>query len=201
MIRLTAEVGGAESIEFPEDLEADITKIVDREREVFSGRRQTLSEQIGILEDQLKQKSLDLAEAKSRWANTIAERELFNRRVTNLHRLAAAGAFSTNDMIDNERSLQQIEQKFSDLIHKIRCDEAAMSEINRKMSEARSRFRSDADKERSETKLQIAKLEETILALKDRSLRSEVMAPIEGVVNKLHVTTVGGVVKSGEPLG
>jgi adhesin transport system membrane fusion protein len=36
--------------------------------------------------------------------------------------------------------------------------------------------------------------------LKDRSLRSEVLAPIDGIVNKLHVSTVGGVVKSGEPL-
>ena len=200
MIRLTAEVGGADSIEFPDDLETEIPKIVDREREVFTGRRQTLIEQVGILEDQLKQKSLDLAEAKSRWANTITERDLVNRRVTNLRRLAAAGAFSTNDMIDNERSLQQIEQKLSDLVHEIPRDEAAMSEINRRIGEARSRFRSDADKERSETELQIAKLEETISALKDRSLRSEVVAPIEGVVNKLHVTTVGGVVKSGEPL-
>ena len=200
MIRLTAEVGGAESVEFPADLETEIPKIVDREREVFAGRRQTLTEQIGILEDQFRQKSLDLAEAKSRWANTITERDLVNRRVTNLRRLAAAGAFSANDLIDNERSLQQIEQKLSDLVHEIPRDEAAMSEINRRMGEARSRFRSDADKERSETELQIAKLEETISALKDRSLRSEVVAPIDGFVNKLHVTTVGGVVKSGEPL-
>lgn len=200
MIRLTAEVGGAETVEFPTDLETEIPKIVDREREVFSGRRQTLTEQIGILEDQLKQKSLDLAEAKSRWANTITERDLVNRRVSNLRKLAAAGAFSANDLIDNERSLQQIEQKLSDLVHEIPRDEAAMSEINRRMGEARSRFRSDADKERSETELQIAKLEETISALKDRSLRSEVSAPIDGFVNKLHVTTVGGVVKSGEPL-
>ena len=200
MIRLTAEVGGAETVEFPTDLETEIPKIVDREREVFAGRRQTLSEQIGILEDQFKQKSLDLAEAKSRWANTITERDLVNRRVGNLRKLAAAGAFSANDLIDNERTLQQIEQRLSDLVHEIPRDEAAMSEINRRMGEARSRFRSDADKERSETELQIAKLEETISALKDRSLRSEVVAPIDGFVNKLHVATVGGVVKSGEPL-
>ena len=75
-----------------------------------------------------------------------------------------------------------------------------MSEITRRMNEAKSRFRSDADKDRSDTELQIAKLEETISALKDRSNRSDVLAPINGIVNKLHVTTVGGVVKSGEPL-
>jgi multidrug resistance efflux pump len=48
--------------------------------------------------------------------------------------------------------------------------------------------------------VQTAKLEESVNAMQDRSLRSEVIAPIGGVVNKLFVSTLGGVVKSGEPL-
>lgn len=200
MARLTAEVGGVDQIEFPDDLEQQIPKIVERERELFIGRQKTLDEQIGILEDQMKQKSLDLSEAKSRWSNTVQERELVEQRVTNLRKLASVGAFSTNDLLENERTLQQIEQRLSDLTHEIPRDEAALSEISRRMTEARMRFRSDADKERSETEIQIAKLQETIGALNDRSTRSDVMAPIDGVINKLHVATVGGVVKSGDPL-
>lgn len=200
MARLTAEVGGATVIDFPDELEQQIPKIVERERELFIGRLKTLDEQVGILEDQLKQKSLDLSEAKSRWSNTIQERELVEQRVVNLRKLAAVGAFSTNDLLENERTLQQIEQRLSDLTHEIPRDEAALSEISKRMSEARTRFRSDADKERSETEIQIAKLQETIGALNDRSTRSEVLAPIDGVINKLHVATVGGVVKSGDPL-
>ncbi len=200
MIRLTAEVSDAEAVTFPGDLESDIPKIVDREREFFNGKRNTLQAQVGIYQDQYKQKSIDLSEAKSRWANTIRERELVDQRVSNLRKLNAVGAVSTNELLENERSLQQIEQRLSDLVHEIPRDEAIMSEISRRIEEARSRFRSDSDKERSETELQIAKLEETISALKDRSARSDVLAPMNGIVNKLHVSTVGGVVKSGEPL-
>jgi membrane fusion protein, adhesin transport system len=200
MIRLTAEVGDADTVAFPEDLENDIPKIVEREREVFDGKKATLKAQVGILEDQYKQKSLDLSEARSRWANTIRERELVDKRVANLRKLNSVGAFSTNDLLDNERSLQQIEQRLSDLVHEIPRDEAIMSEISRRIDETKSRFRSESDKERSDTELQIAKLEETIAALKDRSARSDVLAPMTGVINKLHVSTIGGVVKSGEPL-
>lgn len=200
MARLTAEVSGKETIDFPDDLEKEISRIVERERELFAGRKKTLEEQIGILNDQLKQKSIDLSEAKSRWSNTIRERELVEQRVSNLRKLAAVGAFSMNDLLENERTLQQIEQRLSDLTHEIPRDEAALSEISKRMSEAQTRFRSDADKERSETEIQIAKLQETINALKDRSTRSDVSAPIDGVINKLHVATVGGVVKSGDPL-
>lgn len=200
MSRLTAEVSGAKEIAFPDELEQQIPRIVERERELFIGRQKTLDEQVGILEDQLKQKSLDLSEAKSRWSNTVRERELVEQRVGNLRKLAAVGAFSTNELLENERTLQQIEQRLSDLTHEIPRDEAALSEITKRMSEARTRFRSDADKERSETEIQIAKLQETIGALNDRSTRSDVTAPIDGVINKLHVATVGGVVKSGDPL-
>jgi HlyD family type I secretion membrane fusion protein len=200
MIRLTAEVRNSEALVFPSNLDDTIPKIVERERELFNGKRNTLNAQIGIYQDQYKQKSIDLSEAKSRWANTIRERELVDQRVSNLRKLNTVGAISTNDLLENERSLQQIEQRLSDLVHEIPRDEAIMSEISGRIDEVRSRFRSDSDKERSETELQIAKLEETISALRDRSARSDVLAPMNGVVNKLHVSTVGGVVKSGEPL-
>lgn len=200
MVRLAAEAGGEESVVFPDDLVMAIPMIVDRERELFDGRRHTLTEQLAILDDQYRQKSLELSETKSRWTNTGRERELVQQRVMNLRKLADIGAFSMNDLLENERTLQQIEQRLSDLVHEIPRLEAAMSEINRRMREAKLRFKSDADKDRSETEVQLAKLMETVSALRDRSVRSEVLAPIDGVVNKLHVSTVGGVVKSGEPL-
>ncbi len=48
--------------------------------------------------------------------------------------------------------------------------------------------------------LTIAKLEQAVAAMQERSSRSDVVAPVAGVVNKLFVTTVGGVAKPGEPL-
>src|SRR6185295_11122700 len=56
--------------------------------------------------------------------------------------------------------------------------------------------RTDAEKERADTELQLAKLVETVAAMSDRATRTEVSAPISGTVNKLFASTV----KSGEPL-
>ena len=44
----------------------------------------------------------------------------------------------------------------------------------------------------------VEKLNQSISALQDRTRRTDVLAPIAGVINKLDVTTVGGVVKAGE---
>jgi adhesin transport system membrane fusion protein len=83
----------------------------------------------------------------------------------------------------------------SGLIHDIPRTEAAIGEITSRRREIDLKFRSDADRERVDNEVQIAKLEESMAALQDRRIRNVVLAPIAGVVN-----TVGGVVKSGEPL-
>ena len=199
--RLDAEVAGEKSFTVEPELLGDLNRLYEREIGLFETRRKTLSEQLAILEDQSKQKEIELSEYKSRWKNITRERELVLQRVTSLRRLVAVGAVSANDLLENERTLGQIEGKISDLTHDIPKTEAAMSEISRRRTETTLRFRIEAEKERSDAELQIAKLQETVNAMKDRSERSDVIAPISGTVNRLNVTTIGGVVKSGEPLG
>jgi len=152
------------------------------------------------VDDQHRQKQIEMAEIKTRWTSTQQERDIITPRVQSLRRLVKIGAISQNELIENERSLQQIEAKLAGLLHDIPRLEAAVSELSRRREEVTLRFRAEAEKEQRETAVQIAKLEETIIAMRDRSNRSEVIAPVAGVVNKLFVDTIGGVVKSGEPL-
>ncbi|MEZ5840910.1 MAG: HlyD family type I secretion periplasmic adaptor subunit [Hyphomicrobiales bacterium] len=200
LARLDAEIKGLPAIELTPELAVDIPDILERETALFGRRQDSLKEQQAILDDQVRQKELELSELKSRWTNTARERELVAERVASLRRLAKKGAVSTNELLENERALQQVETKISDLLHDIPRTEAALSEVQRRRNESTLQFRSDAEQERTETALEIAKLEATSAAMQDRSQRSEVVAPISGIVNKVFVTTIGGVVKSGEPL-
>lgn len=200
LLRLDAETRGAGEVEFPVAMRESWPDIVAREEGLFRSRLINLREQLAILEDQLRQKELELSELKSRYANTNRERALLLERVERMRRLAKVGAVSANELIENERALQQIDSKISDLVHDIPRAEAAMSEGTRRQTEARLRFRAEAEKERADIELSISKLNEAVAALQDRSVRSEVTAPIAGVVNKLFFSTIGGVVKGGEPL-
>ena len=78
--------------------------------------------------------------------------------------------------------------------------EAALREAREKVDELASRFRADAMKE-----LSLARAEQQALAaanteLEDRLRRTEVRAPVPGVVNQLKVYTVGGVIQPGMEL-
>jgi HlyD family type I secretion membrane fusion protein len=199
-LRLDAETSLADTFAVPADLEEQLPRIVERERMLFDSRRRLLSDQLLTIDDQQRQRELEVSELRSRYGNTTKERELVAQRVGSLRRLNTMGAVSTNELLENERALQQMDSKLSDLVHDIPRTEAALSELGRKRGETQSRYRSEAEKERTDTEVQIAKLEEAVQAMQDRSTRSDLLAPISGIVNKLHVSTVGGVVKSCEPL-
>lgn len=200
MLRLDAETTGQASFTVPADMAKALPQIVVQERSLFRARQDGLKAQISVVDDQHRQKELELAEMRTRWTSTQRERGLVLQRVESLRRLAKMGAVSNNELLDNERSLQQIEARLAALVHDVPRLESAVQELQSRRGEITLRFRAEAEKDQRETSVQIAKLEESITAMRDRSRRTEVVAPVAGVVNKLFVDTIGGVVKSGEPL-
>lgn len=199
-IRLTAETSGEGMFVAPEVLARQLPQIVAQETSLFRARQDGLRAQLQVADEQQKQKKLELAEMQTRQNSSLREQELVNQRLQSMRRLAQIGAVSNNELLDNERASQQIEARLASLVHDIPRLESAVSELSRRSEEITLRFRADAQKEQRETAIQIAKLEESITAMKDRSRRTEVVAPVAGTVNKLFVDTIGGVVKSGEPL-
>ena len=75
-----------------------------------------------------------------------------------------------------------------------------LAEAQARLSETRSRFLTETSKERSEAELHAAQLGEQLTGRNDKVARRELRAPMDGVVNRLLITTVGGVVKAGETI-
>lgn len=198
--RLEAEAAGQLGFSPNADLARLLPQISVQETSLYRARQEGLRAQLLVVEEQHKQKVLELAEMRTRRTSSLREKELVAQRLDSMRRLARIGAVSNNELLDNERSLQQIEARLASLVHDIPRLESAVSELSRRADEITLRFRADAEKDQRETGVQIAKLREAIGAMTDRSRRTEVVAPMAGIVNKLFVDTIGGVVKSGEPL-
>lgn len=199
LARLAAETAGLKEVSFPQDVAAS-RQATDNELSLFARRRANLDEQLSILAQQQRGKEIELSELRSRMPSVTRERQILEERLASLRKLAAAGAASTNDMLEAERMQQQAVGRLSDLAHEIPRAEATLAEIGQRKAEITSRFQADAEKERAQTSTELEKLAESIAALQDRIRRSDVDAPVSGVINKLNVTTVGGVVKPGEAL-
>jgi HlyD family type I secretion membrane fusion protein len=198
--RLAAEAAGKAKLSFGEKESAARPQLVANELRLFRRRRERLDEQLAILGDGTREKELELAELRERQINKVKERELLREQVKRLTRLVRIGAASSNALLDKKTALQRLRGAIADIKHQIPRIKAALSSARRKEKEARLRFAAEAEKERGEVLLKIAKLEKTLAAMSDRNRRFDVRAPISGVVNRLAVTTIGGVVKPGQEL-
>jgi membrane fusion protein, adhesin transport system len=70
-----------------------------------------------------------------------------------------------------------------------------LAEIRAKLEHATAAFRSQAEEDLAKSRGDLAVLEETIKSAQDRVRRTELRAPVYGIVNRLNVTTVGSVVQ------
>jgi membrane fusion protein, adhesin transport system len=200
IVRLDAETLGAKEISFPPQVAAASRQVIDNEISLFRRRQANLNEQLSILIQQQRQKEIEMSELRSRQPSVVRERQISEERLLSLKNLSAVGAASNNERLEADRVLQQAISRLSDLAHEIPRTEAALAEIEQRKAEAVSRFQADAEKERAQTSTDLEKLTKSIEALQDRSRRSDVIASVGGTINKLNVTTVGGVVKPGEAL-
>ena len=199
-LRLTAEAEARDTLSFPEALARAYPEAVANEKSLFDRRQAQLFEKLAILDEQVRQKELGLSELRTRWKFTTEERSIVVEQAESLRALAQKGAISRNELLKTERDLNELETRLAGLTHEIPQAEAALEETRARRREALVEFGAEAEKERSDVELAIAKLTETMTALQDRKSRSEIIAPISGIVKNVYLRTIGGVVKSGEPL-
>ena len=72
-----------------------------------------------------------------------------------------------------------------------------LAEVQSRITNARAAFRSQADEDLAKSRGDLAALDENIKSAQDRVRRTELKAPVYGIINKLNVTTVGAVVQPG----
>lgn len=76
----------------------------------------------------------------------------------------------------------------------------ALAEIDDKIAAQRSRYRSDALADLAAATAELAALRPALPALENRAARASIRAPVRGIVNRIHRTTIGSMARSGEKL-
>jgi adhesin transport system membrane fusion protein len=78
--------------------------------------------------------------------------------------------------------------------------EAAIEEIEERKQSQRNAYRAEALAELSDATARAAELEKSLPARARQLERTTLRAPVDGIVNQVHVHTIGGVAPPGEPL-
>ena len=129
-----------------------------------------------------------------------SERALLSARMSE-QSARIAGAKAVLKQAEKERELleRMYEQEIAPLIEVTRARKSA-SDAEAQLSEARTMAELDRANTYSETQGQLASLRQRLKQAQDQLSRTVLVAPMRGVVNKLSLTTIGGVVRPGEEI-
>lgn len=200
LARLEAEARGASDFEPDPAIAKQAPNIADSERALFYARRNQLREELSVIQSQASGHRSELAAIEARIKNLRTEEQTQRERLTLLEGALAADAASRQEVLDRRASLEQLRTRITDSATAMPQIRAQAQEAENRAASTRARFIAEAEQAASELRVELEKARQGLTAFDDRSQRSEVRAPMDGIVNKLFVQTVGGVIRGGDPL-
>jgi adhesin transport system membrane fusion protein len=133
-------------------------------------------------------------------AIAASERALLSARLTEYQaRVDGAGAVTEQTAKELELVQRMFDREIAPLIELTRAKKAH-SDAKNKLSEAITTTEKERATDYSKTQGELASLRQQRKLSQDQLSRTTLLAPLRGVVNKLSVTTIGGVVRPGEEI-
>jgi len=185
-VRLQAEGTGASA------------SLQGEEAELSAVRRQALSSRVAALHASAEQRRRDAAEAAATISSLSRSLALAQENVDRLAPLAAKNIVPQTELSTAQREVVDLQGRIAAAREQQGRAMAAVSEANSQASEASFTFRQEALNEASQVNQKIAVNEQSLRGASGQSGRLEIRSPVDGVVNDVQVTTIGGFVQAGE---
>jgi len=199
MMRLEAESKG-EPFHIPKDIEKTIPLFIRNERSLFLSRAQQRDAKIAALIDKRKQKEQELKEMEEKIVHLKRMVSLIDEEVKMMRPMVAQGVKSKVAFMQLQREQSGEQEALGSAQNAIPRIQSGIHEIEHTIKEAEIDFQNKAKEELNEVTAEVMRVRESFHALDDQVDRTLVRSPIKGVVQRLFVHTVGGVIKPGEDL-
>lgn len=196
MARLTAESEGG-AVEFAPELMAEARQLAINERKLFNARRADLKSQLGILRKQVDQREQELTELRGQLKQNRSSLVLLEEELQMTEPLVQSGVVPKINLLRLRREVNDLEGLIQSTILALPRAKSAVQEATRRIEERYLSFRSEALGELNAIKAEFAQVEQSILAARDRVLRTDLRSPVRGIVKQLNISTIGGVVAPG----
>lgn len=197
VVRLEAQASEKPKLVFPDTLRQEAGRAVDTEQAVFEAQIRKLAQELEVMEKQLTQRQQELAEYNASEKKLTETLQLLTREVALTRKLHDQRVVPEIEMLRIERQGSEMRGQLEIVKASMGKAEAATQEARAKMDNARTTFRAQAEDDLAKSKADLAVLDENIKAAQDKVRRTELRSPVNGIVNKLNVTTVGAVVAPG----
>jgi HlyD family secretion protein len=203
--RLVSERDGKSQIEFPAEMQgadhdpANVRAAMADQTNQFNERRASLSGQIDILQSKIEQYRTEIGGLKDEQTATQGQLSFINEELVDVRYLLDKNLVQKSRVLALEREKSRLEG----VIGRSTADQAKaennIGEADLQMRQLRQKFLEDVAGAIQDVRQKIADTREKVRVASDVLSRLEIKSPATGVVQNLHVFTVGGVIRAGEP--
>jgi len=204
--RLEAERDGLDAIQFPEALSAlvsevpKVAKVMTGQQRIFAARKEQLTNRAQILNSRIRQLEEEINGLQAEISTQNRELVLIGEELDSVSSMVAKGVEPRTRLLALKRNAARIEGERAQNKAAIARARQAIGETSLQIDDLDANNLTEVVAELRTVENEIADARERIAAARDILSRTEVIAPVSGVVVNLQVHTTGGVVGPGEPL-
>ena len=200
---LEAEQEGLSAPDYPEELmqQADlpeVQQIIAAQNNLFNSRRQSVSGQVDVLRQQVKQYEEEIAGLQSQKAAEEAQARLIEEEIAGVQELFDKGLERKPRLLALERERSEIEGRIGQFRAEIARATQSVLENELNIRDLLNRNMAAVAEELRQAEAQKADLSERLRATENQQMRTEIIAPRSGIVVNMKTHTIGGVIRPGE---
>ncbi|MBA3026805.1 MAG: HlyD family type I secretion periplasmic adaptor subunit [Sulfurimonas sp.] len=197
--RLYAEANGLGFGEIKTNDPQLLTQI-ELNRKLYNSNKLEFTAKDNSLVEQISQRKQEYKEAEARIRSLKKSLEFVTEEIAMTAPMVREGVKSKVDFLKLKREANAIENDIQSAQLSLPRLQSAIEEYKNKREESKQLFINTAKEELNEVTAEIQRLKMGQVALDDQVERTMVKSPVEGIVQKLFVHTVGGVIKPGDDL-
>ncbi len=199
ILRLTAQSKG-EAFDLTKANNEAIKPYVKNELSLYETNINQLNSSLDVLNEQLIQKRNSFEDAKSKKIYLSKSLKMIRKEISMTEPMVERGIASQVDLLRLQKEENNALDEFKSAEFSIVRLQSEINEILHKIEESKLSFSAKAKQELNESISEYNRAISNSKALEDQVTRTIVKAPRDGVVQKLFVHTIGGVVKPGDDL-
>jgi HlyD family type I secretion membrane fusion protein len=199
--RLQAELGGKESFTLPVGLDglsdSDMQTIVARQHDELSARRTSMRTQEAVLRKEIAGLGDSIVGYQAQIDSTQVRLNLFGEELKDKSALLNRDLIRKTEVLSLQRDEASLNGQLGELTSRIADSRQQISRAEEQIASLHSSATQKAVEELRQTETELDDVNEQIRAQEDVVNRTNVKAPVRGIVVKLDQHTHGGVVAAG----
>jgi len=203
--RLLAELEGAADIEFPPDLrvgasDPEIEEVLINQTDLFKARREAHANQVSLLENRVKELDEEISALGAQAKAAREQMALIAQEISAVEELLAKGLETKPRLLALQRASSELRGRKGEMEGRIAQARQTIGSTKLELIDLQNKRRTEIVDDLDSTQIQIADLSDRVTAARDILTRKDVVAPEDGVVVSLNVSTEGGVITPGQAL-